>query len=66
MLAKEKTSQHDGLRATKTLYTSGLTCNQRTHFAILGVAHIASEAAFLIIRLLFMSPFKSQETLNVN
>ena len=57
MLAKEKTSQHDGLRATKKLYTSELTvilnhpwpiiaCNQRTHFAILGVAHIASEAAF--------------------
>ena len=39
---------------------------KRTHFVILGVANIASEAAFLIIGLLFMSPFKSQETRNVN
>ena len=38
----------------------------RLHFASLGVPGIAAGAAFLIIRLLFLSPFKSQETLNVS
>ena len=33
---------------------------------ILGVADISSGAAFLIIRFLLMSPFRSQETLNVS
>ena len=42
-----------------------INCNLRTHFESLGVPGIASGAAFLIIRLLFFSPFKPQETLNV-
>ena len=42
-----------------------IKCNLRTHFASLGVPGIASGAAFLIIRLLFLSPFKPQETLIV-
>ena len=42
-----------------------IKCNLRTHFPSLGVPGIAAGAAFLIIRLLFLSPFKPQETLNL-